>query len=208
VSDKPVAYETGICYFYNEVYDVTPDVLIPRPDTERVVDKLIELAPKNGRFLDLCTGSGCIAVSSLAARRDLTADAVDISAAAVEIAKRNAVKNGVADRVKFTAADIFNFEIHNQYDIIVSNPPYIASAEIENLDGSVKDYEPRIALDGGDDGMDFYKFIVINYKKNIKKGGYLIFEIGYDQAERIRAIGEFDVFKDYGGNNRVAVLRV
>ena len=208
-SDTPEAYVTGEAYFYNEVYKVTPAVLIPRPDTERVVDKVINYLTPNGQLLDLCTGSGCIAISTLNARKDCTAAAVDISKSAVEIAEHNAALNGVSDRIKFVTADINTLDIDEKYDIIVSNPPYIRTDVIAELDASVRDYEPLTALDGGTDGMDFYRLIIKRFTTNVKIGGLIIFEIGYDQAEDITKLcGDVTIYKDYGGNDRVAVIKV
>ena len=211
-SDTPEQYVIGEAYFYNEVYKVTPDVLIPRPDTERVVDKVIDHLPLNGQILDLCTGSGCIAISAINARKDCAAVAVDISAAAIEIAKHNALLNGVADRIKFITADIITLDIAEKYDIIVSNPPYIRTDVIAELDVSVRDYEPIIALDGGDDGMKFYRCILNRLTANVKQNGLIIFEIGYDQADDIMKLCEhmadIKIYKDYGGNDRVAVIKV
>jgi len=186
--------------FYNEEYTISPSVFVPRFDTERVVDRLIELLPLNGTFLDLCTGSGCIAISTLAARKDCTADAVDI--VDLDIARINAEANGVSDRVNFIQADIKTFKA-DSYDIIVSNPPYIRSDVIPTLDLN----DPYIALDGGSDGMDFYRLILNRYKPK----HYYIFEIGYDQAEQIKALCDCirkncGIYKDYGGNDRVAVI--
>ena len=210
--DIPEAYVTGEAYFYNEVYKVTPDVLIPRPDTERVVDKVIEYLPLNGRLLDLCTGSGCIVISALCAVKDCTATAVDISEAAIEIAKGNSILNGAADRIEFITADIKTLDIAEKYDIIVSNPPYIRTGVIAELDVSVKDYEPLTALDGGADGMDFYRIILDRFADNVKPGGYIVFEIGYDQADDIMKLCErftdIKIYKDYGGNDRAAVIKV
>ena len=208
-SDAPEAYLTGEAYFCNEVYKVTPAVLIPRPDTERVVDKVIDYLPPNGKLLDLCTGSGCIAISAMTARKDCTAVAVDISESAIEIAEHNAVINGAADRVEFVTADINTLDIAEKYDIIVSNPPYIRTDVIAELDAGVRDYEPLIALDGGADGMDFYRLILDRFTANVKIGGLIIFEIGYDQAEDITKLcGDVTIYKDYGGNDRVAVIKV
>jgi len=183
-------------YFYNETYSITPDVFTPRFDTERVVDRLIELLPPNGTFLDLCTGSGCIAISTLATRKDCTADAVDISS--LDIARINAEANGVSDRVNFIQADIRTFEAET-YDIVVSNPPYIRTDVIPTLDVT----DPILALDGGADGMDFYRLILERYKPK----HYFIFEIGYDQAEQIQKLCTCKIYKDYGGNDRVAVIK-
>lgn len=211
-SDIPEAYVTGRAYFYNEEYIVTPDVLIPRPDTEHVVDKVIECLPVGGKFLDLCTGSGCIAISVLNNRKDNTATAVDISESAIRIAEQNAELNDVFDRLEFVTADINRLDITEKYDIIVSNPPYIQTHIIATLDSSVKDYEPLQALDGGIDGMNFYRIILKRFAGNLKHNGLFIFEIGYDQADDIKTLcyemSDVKIFKDYGGNDRVAVIKV
>lgn len=203
---EPLAYILGEWGFYDQIYKVSPDCLIPRPDTEHVVDKLIELLPQNGRFLDLCTGSGCITVSTLVHRTDASALAVDISEGAVSIAKENAEKYSVSDRAVFLCKDVKeDFLEEEKFDIIVSNPPYIASSVINTLEPELF-YEPRIALDGGDDGLDFYRTIISKYKKHLKIGGLMIFEIGYDQGDALRDLGASTIHKDYGGNDRVAVL--
>jgi len=212
ISNIPEAYVTGEAYFYNEVYKVTPDVLIPRPDTERVVDKVIEYLPPNGSLLDFCTGSGCIVISAICARKDCTAIAVDISAPAIEIAKYNSILNGADERIEFITADINSIDIAEKYDIIVSNPPYIRTDVIAELDVSVKNYEPLTALDGGSDGMEFYRIILNRFADNVKPGGFIIFEIGYDQADDIKKLcghyADIKIYKDYGGNDRVAVIKI
>lgn len=209
IMGEPLAYVLGEWYFYDEVYKVSPDCLIPQPDTEHVVDKLIELLPQNGSFADLCTGSGCIAISALAHRKDAKAIAVDISDGALKLALENAVLNGVEGRLSFKKADILTRSAleDDKFDIIVSNPPYIKTDVIKTLDPEVR-AEPLIALDGGKDGLDFYRVLINEYSKNVKKGGYMIFEIGYDQADDLRSLCKCDIFKDYGGNDRVAVLPV
>lgn len=204
---EPIEYITGKAYFYREEYDVSPAVLIPRPDTERVVERLVALLPEGGHFADLCSGSGCIGISALCERRDCTACAYDISEAAVEIAAKNAEKLGVSERYTVKAADITDMS-DDAFDIIVSNPPYIESGVIPTLDRSVRDYEPHIALDGGADGLDFYRAILDGYRPRV----CYIFEIGYDQAHAICALAyerglSCEVTKDYGGNDRVAVIK-
>lgn len=203
---EPIEYITGRAYFYREEYTVTPDVLIPRPDTERVVEKLVSLLPRGGRFADLCSGSGCISISALCERTDCTACAYDVSVPAVEISLKNAEKNGVRDRFTAEKADIRELA-DGGFDIIVSNPPYIESGVIPSLDPSVRDYEPVLALDGGADGLDFYRIILDRFRPKY----CFIFEIGYDQADSVRALARergmsCEITRDYGGNDRVAVI--
>ena len=164
--------------------------------------------PRNGAFADLCTGSGCIAVSVVKNRPDLNCTAYDISDGALIKARENASLNGTS--VDFRQADIFSLTLsENSLDAIVSNPPYIASDVIPTLDTVRK--EPVSALDGGRDGLDFYRHIVFNFKSALKNGGAFILEIGYDQGDAISAIADENGFnceitKDYGGNDRVAFL--
>lgn len=201
---EPLAYILGEWYFRNETYKVTPDVLIPRPETEHIVEKVVSLCPRGGRILDLCTGSGCIAISSLCERKDITAAAVDISEKALAIAKENAVINGVSDRISFVQADVLHGDkIEGKYDVIVSNPPYIRSDVIPGLEPEVQ-CEPKLALDGGEDGLDFYRAIEKYYMANLNDGGYTVFEIGYDQGLALSGMG-YEIFRDYSRNDRVAV---
>ncbi len=207
MSTTPEAYITGKAYFYREEYVVRPGVLIPRPDTERIVEKLVELLPPGGHFTDLCCGSGCIGISALCERTDATASAYDISDIAVATSAENAEKNGVTDRYTVKKGDIFDLQTE-ETDIIVSNPPYIRRDVIPTLDPSVKDHEPILALDGGDDGLDFYRSILDRFTPRL----CYVFEIGYDQREDINRLAKergmvCEVTKDYGGNDRVAVIR-
>lgn len=203
------AYVLGEWYFYDETYKVTPDCLIPRPETEHLVEWLIGNLPQNGVFADFCTGSGCIAISTLAHRKDLTALAVDISDKALDIARDNAVLNGVSERISFVQADILNDEFlgGRKFDVIVSNPPYIRSDVIDTLSVQVKN-EPRIALDGGDDGLDFYRVLFSKYTDNVKQNGAVICEIGYDQGQALNDLFGCRIMKDYSGNDRIALLYV
>lgn len=232
-SGEPLAYIIGEWYFYGLTFKLNRDCLIPRPDTEHVVEKAIELTPKDGTVLDLCTGSGCIAVSLLKNRADLRASAVDISASALGCAVINAKENGIEaclfpesgldpevpenaavperpGAISFTKADIFSLSLpEKQFDVIISNPPYIKTEVLPTLD-TVR-HEPVTALDGGEDGMKFYRHIVRSFYPALKQDGKFIFEIGYDQAQNIRALAEENglncvIFRDYGGNDRVAVL--
>ena len=186
---EPLAYILGEWYFYNEVYTVSPACLIPRPETEHLVDELIHRLPQNARFADLCTGSGCIAISTLAARPDLSAVAVDISEEALALANENAVRNGVADRITFRQADILKEDplADDTFDAIVSNPPYIVSDVIPTLSCEVL-AEPHIALDGGKDGLIFYRHLISSYSHHVRPDGFMLFEIGYDQGEALQAL--------------------
>lgn len=205
---EPLAYIIGEWYFYDEVYKVTTDCLIPRPETEHIVEFLIKNLPRNGFFADLCTGSGCIAISTLVHRPDCRAVAVDISEGALAVAKENAESNEVSDRITFIKSDITagNTLGNTLFDAIASNPPYIDSDVINTLEPEVLK-EPRIALDGGDDGLDFYRVLLRDYRKNIKPNGYLVCEIGYDQGQRQRDLCGCEIKKDYSGNDRVMILR-
>lgn len=206
---EPLAYILGEWYFYGETYKVTPDCLIPRPETEHIVDFLIKNLPQNGVFADLCTGSGCIAISTLVHRPDCRATAADISSGALAVAARNAMLNGVSDRISFVEGDITAKNVigNVKFDAIASNPPYIDTDVIETLEPEVL-MEPRIALDGGSDGLDFYRVLLRDYQKNIKPGGFLVCEIGYDQGQRLHDLCGCEIKKDYSGNDRVMILRL
>ena len=209
---EPLAYILGEWYFYDETYRVTPDVLIPRPDTEILVEAAIKCIPRGGIFIDLCTGSGCIAVSVLRHRPDLRAVAADISAAALDIARDNAVVNGVADRLSLLCADIASEDFAQRltgglkFDALLSNPPYIKTDVIGSLEKEVR-AEPAIALDGGEDGLHFYRIIEKLRPDILQVKSVTLLEIGYDQAQAVRCLfGGGDILKDYGGNDRVFVL--
>lgn len=210
---EPLAYVIGEWYFYGLTFKLNQNCLIPRPDTEHVVEKAAELLPRGGRFIDLCSGSGCIAISLLYARKDCIGEAVEISDGAIEALTENAAMNGVSERLKAVKADIFEYALAEKYDCVISNPPYIRTDVVEQLESSVKDYEPRIALDGGDDGMRFYRHILTAYRNSLTENGCFVFEIGYDQREEMIALSdqlgysECMIFRDYGGNDRVAVIK-
>ncbi len=205
---EPLAYVLGEWYFYDEVYRVSPDCLIPRPETEHLVEELIKRLPAGGCFADLCTGSGCIAVSVLAHRPDCRAVGVDLSPAALKIADFNAKANGVNDRIEWVVGDITKGNLlgDRKFDIIVSNPPYVDTAVIDTLEPEVR-YEPRIALDGGEDGLRFYRALLERWLIHIKEDGFLICEIGYDQGDRLKALCPCEIKKDYSGCDRVMILK-
>ena len=200
LAGEPVAYITGTWEFYGLPMVVTPDVLIPRMDTEVLVDTAKELLigrKMDARILDLCCGSGCI---SCALAHELPASklvAVDISASALEICRKNISLNRLTTRVLTMQADAtFSPPLGiGQFDMLVSNPPYIASDEILTLDNSVRDYEPVWALDGGENGLRFYKSIIKFWKSVLRPGGFLLFEVGEGQAEAVKEMllaGGFD----------------
>ena len=218
----PLQYILGEWEFYGLPFEVCEDCLCPRPDTEVLVETAIKLIPPGGRFLELCTGSGCIPVSICKNRPDTRGIATDLFERTLGVAIRNASRNGVSDKIEFLLADVFDLEVWENgrgrelipdggFDAIVSNPPYIPTAHVESLSREVK-HEPRAALDGGEDGLDFYRFIVGEYLKYLSDDGVLIFEIGYDQGDALCKIAEENkcscrVIKDLGGNDRVTVIK-
>ncbi len=210
----PLQYIIGKWDFYRQTYIVDENCLIPRSDTEILVEKAIELLPNGSHFLDLCTGSGCIAISTLAEREDTSAVMVDKYPKTLELACKNATLNGVEKRVEAKLFDVLleeNSLSGFEFDAILSNPPYIRPEVIEELTLEVK-HEPYVALYGGEDGLIFYNKIIKDYSKFLKKEGIILFEIGYDQADDLKRIsGEYgfscEIFKDYGGNDRVALLK-
>jgi len=209
----PLQYIIGKWWFGRCEFEVSEHCLVPRPDTEAVVEEAVRLLPHDATFADLCTGSGCIAISIADLRTDTKGIAVELYPETLEIAKKNAIRNSVADRLEFKRGDVLSGEGLEDKRVfaVISNPPYIKSEEIETLSREVR-YEPRTALDGGSDGLLFYRAIIDKYEKNIEDGGCFIFEIGYDQAEQIKEIAldrgfSSEIKKDLGGNFRVAVLR-
>ena len=209
----PLQYILGYWDFFHETYRVTEDTLIPRQDTEKLVELAVRVLPEKARFADLCTGSGCVAISTLASRRDCTAVAVDLFPKTLEIARENAESNNVGERLGFLRANVLEpsfMESLGAFDAILSNPPYIESEKISLLDEELS-FEPNAALDGGDDGLDFYRVIIREYGKYLNENGIMLLEIGHDQAKAVSAIAQScgyrcEVYKDYGGNDRVAYL--
>lgn len=213
----PVAHLLGRKEFFSLEFDITPDVLVPRPDTEWVVTETLTLA--KGRagvsVLDLGTGSGCIAIAIAQRQPDAAVTAVDLSPAALAVARRNAEKHRVTDRVRFLEGDLFApVPPGETFDFIVSNPPYIRSAVIAELAPEVRDHEPRQALDGGPDGFAVIDRLIAGAAERLAPGGYLIFEIGFDQeAEartRLERHGGYEpprTAHDLAGHPRVLVTR-
>ena len=209
---EPLEYIIGKAAFCGLEFIVSPDCLIPQADTEIVVRAALENL-SGGRFLDLCTGSGCIAVS-LSKLGGGHGTAVDVSASALDIAKKNAALYGVADKINFVCADVFGSAeeyADGKFDLIVSNPPYIKSDVIDTLSREVL-CEPRIALNGGDDGLDFYRRLIPLASSLLCDGGTLVLEIGYDEAEDVGALlrdggFEYEILKDFGANDRCVMAR-
>ena len=208
---EPLQYIIGEVDFYRESYKVTPDCLIPRQDTEILVDYAVKNIPRGAHFLDLCTGCGCIALSTLKNTEKTTATAVDVSSRALDVARLNADKNGVSDRVRFILGDVLKSPLSDGVFAVLSNPPYIPRIDYEKLQPEIY-FEPEIAFVGGEDGMVFYERITELYKDKILPDGFIAYEIGYDQADKISAVAEkhamrCEIIKDYSGNCRVAVLK-
>lgn len=205
---EPLAYITGSQEFMGLDFKVSSDVLIPNQDTETLVEEVLREICDGMEILDLCTGSGCIILSILNYTNDTRADATDISEAALSVANENAVLLKLNERIQFLKTDLFP-EDEKKYDIIVSNPPYIKSDVIDTLEPEVKEYEPRLALDGETDGLVFYQRILKNVNRYLKRGGWLFVEIGYDQGDDVQALfnengfKEVELVKDLCGNARV-----
>lgn len=209
----PTAYLVGRKDFYLLSFEVTPAVLIPRPDTETLVEHALRfLKGKHApRVLDLGTGSGCVAVSLAHQAKAATVTAVDLSPDAAAVAKRNADKHAVADRVSVLTGDLFApLPTGAAFDLIVSNPPYVTPGELAELAPEVRDHEPRLALDGGPDGLAFYRRIAAECGKWLPPGGAVMVEIGWTQEPAVRALFEArpelavgPSVKDLGGRFRV-----
>ncbi len=210
----PLQYIVGRWDFYRQTYIVNENCLIPRSDTEILVGKAVELLPLGAYFLDLCTGSGCIAVSTLCERADTSAVMVDKFSKTLSLAEKNAELNGVTARAESLLFDVLSDESalgDRLFDAVLSNPPYIRPEVIETLSEEVR-HEPYAALYGGEDGLIFYRKIVADYSKFLKKDGFFLFEIGYDQVDALRAIASengfsCEIFKDLSGNDRVAYIK-
>ena len=208
---EPLQYIIGTVDFYRETYKVSPDCLIPRYDTEILVDEVIKRLPDGACFIDLCTGSGCIALSTLNNTKSTSAVALDISKGALAVARENAERLSLTSRVEFIEADVLSAAVDKTFFAVVSNPPYVTEEAYEGLEPEIY-FEPSIAFLGGKDGMTFYRQILSLYKNQISNDGFFAFEIGYDQGEAISAIAKehsltVELIKDYSGNDRVAILK-
>lgn len=214
LAGEPVAYIIGEWEFYGLTLDVSPEVLVPRSDTETLVDRAIDfirVLPDGARVLDLCSGSGCIGLAIAANCPNSRVVLGDISDAALRLCRQNVRRCGLSGRVICMNINALDPPIPAlwDFDLIVSNPPYIRSADIPGLDSSVRDYEPHLALDGGEDGLDFYRSITAKWKNALRLGGKLMFEVGYDQADQVEklfAANDYDEIKTFP--DTAGILRV
>ena len=232
-AQEPIQYLTGVAHFYNLTFEVNAAVLIPRSDTETLVDRVLAdlkhrvpslsadglqqpLEPP--RVLELCTGSGCVAAAIAAHHKTATVLATDISLPALDVARKNIDRLKLADRVTLLCGDLYGalatLVDARPFDLIVANPPYIATAQIEKLDANVRDYEPRLALDGGADGLDPHRRILAGAWERLVPGGRVFMEIAFDQEEAalwmLRQETRFDdakCYKDLAGQPRVITAR-
>ena len=209
---EPVKYIINKAWFMEYEFYVNENVLIPRFETELLVEKIITYVTQNGykEILEIGAGSGCISISTAKACNDAKILAVDISENALCVAKINAEKNNVKN-IDFMLSDLYTNIADKKFDVIVSNPPYIKTDVIDTLEKSVTHYEPILALDGGADGLHFYKKIIFESKKYLNENGMIFFEIGYDQGEAVKNIllsngfVNVEVFKDYSDLDRIVI---
>jgi release factor glutamine methyltransferase len=218
---EPIGYLVGRTEFYSLELAVCPDCLIPRPETELLVERAIEFLRArtgNQHVLDLCTGCGCIAIAIAKNFSDVKIIATDISDGALATAAKNVQKHKLEDKITLLSGDLFEPIIRQidiaPFDLIISNPPYVSELEFEKLEKNVKDYEPRIALHGGADGLDVYRRIVAEVDKFLKPDASLMMEIGYAQGTAVRELLEKkDLFasvaieKDLSNNDRIAIAK-
>ncbi len=215
---EPLAYILGEWEFYGLKLHVTPDVLIPRDDTCAVAEIAIRQAlflDPSPRILDLCTGSGCIGLAIASRVKDAKVTLADLSREALNVARKNVTLHRMSGRVSCVQADAMAEPpaFLGQFDMIVSNPPYITTREMEGLEISVRDYEPHMALWGGNDGLDFYRSIAEKYRRCLKKGGYLCFEFGEEQGDDVCSILTENGFtvrkrvKDFNNTERAVIAQ-
>ncbi len=206
-SHIPLQHITGEQDFMGITFWVNEHVLIPRQDTETLVEEALKVIPSGSHILDLCTGSGCVIISLVVLGQGYTGIGVDISEEALTVAKENGNRL-VGSRVEFESGNLFD-KVTGKFNAIVSNPPYIPSKDIEVLAPEVKEHEPRLALDGTDDGLYFYRVITEKAPEYLNDDGWLLVEIGYDQGPDVYALfvengfKDVEVIKDLAGNNRV-----
>ena len=218
LNEEPLAYVLGEWTFYGMDLHVDSNVLIPRDDTCAVTSLAIKKGlhlEQSPRILDLCTGSGCIGIAIASRIKDARVTLVDVSKEALAVAKKNVMRQKLSGRVSCYQADVLKPApgFLGKFDLIVSNPPYITSTEMEELPRSVKDYEPHLALHGGDDGLLFYREIIKNYSEALKPGGYLCFEFGMNQGDDVCSLLETSGYavlervNDYNDIERAVIAR-
>jgi release factor glutamine methyltransferase len=192
---EPLQYITGVQDFFGREFRVTCDVLIPRPETELLVEAALEVSRAATTICDVGTGSGCIALTLLCELNDARAVAVDKSPAALEIAKFNAQKLSLADRAEFVVSDCFDSLENRQFDLIVSNPPYVSANVLPGLQREVRDHEPLIALSPGPDGLSVIRRLINEAPAFLNQNGHLIMEIGFDQGEAVHQLIDANVWE-------------
>ena len=209
---KPVAYLIGKKDFWKYEFEIKDGILIPRPDTEIIVEETLKLTKNKSKLmvLDIGVGSGCILLSILKERKNFYGIGVDVSKKCLDICRINSNKLGIKNRVKFFKSNIDNFD-YGKYDLIISNPPYIKKLDLKYLEKDIRDFEPKLALDGGFDGTSEIRKIIKKSSELIKKNGKLVLEIGFDQKERVKKLlkskGFYTnkVLKDYAKNDRCII---
>lgn len=212
---EPAQYITGTQDFYGRAFRVTPDVLIPRPETELLVEAALEVMSAGAVVCDVGTGSGCIAITLLCERADSRAVAVDVSEAALEVAQQNARDLLVQDRVAFKLSDCFSALNPSaaQFDTIISNPPYVSADMLSGLQREVRDHEPLVALTPGDDGLSVIRRLLDDSPAFLRENGYLMMEIGFDQAEKVQQLVDESIWRlkeirpDLQGIPRIVILQ-
>ena len=211
--DEPIAYILKKKEFWSKTFVINNDTLIPRPETELMVEKLVCIYKKKKiNILDIGTGSGCILISLLSELKQSNCIGIDISKKTIKIAIKNSKKNNQKNNIKFLNRSLSNF-YHKKFDLIVSNPPYIRTRDIKNLDNSIKYYEPKIALDGGNDGLDVIKKVIYKSKEILKVNGLLALEIGNGQLRKVSTLLLKNLYriehniKDYKDNTRCIVAK-
>jgi len=217
-SGEPVAYILGVREFYGLPIRVDARVLIPRPDTETLVEVALERSQSRSMFgnaLDLCTGSGCVAIAFSHARRTWRVTGIDASPDALEVARDNALRLGLVPGIRFVEGDLFEpLGAEERFDLVTANPPYIPDADVAELEPGIRDFEPRLALAGGSDGLSVIRRIVADAPARLSPGGVLALEVGHDQAGRVSELFEqaglssIERRRDYGGHDRVVSGRL
>lgn len=205
---EPVAYITGVKEFFGIEFEVGPSVLIPRPDTEKLVELALEKIPEHQDFkiIDACTGSGCIAVSIALHRPLAKIIATEISPKAAEVARRNIQKQGVQNQVEVRIGHLLEPVLGEKFDLLVSNPPYVKPSAMPSLMPDVRDFEPHLALLGlGDNGLGYHQEILSKAPLCLKKGAFVLLEIGYDQGSYFEGLGK--VIQDDSGHDRVVEIQ-
>ena len=210
--NTPVSYLIGKKNFWKYEFNISKDVLIPRPDTELIVDQVLKFTKfkSNQKILDIGVGSGCILLSILNEKLDFSGIGIDISKKSIDICKTNVIKFGLEKRVKLFKSDIDNFD-YGKYDLIISNPPYIKNVDLKYLDKNVVGFEPKLALDGGLDGISVIRKVIYKSSKLIKKNGKLFLEIAFDQRKKVEKILKKNgfyinqVLRDFAKNERCII---